>query len=404
MSVGAAGPSGGSDRGALELSPGPGWRALRGPIVAVAVLVLANLAVAATWTWPRWSTASASDAAAREEQRAQAILGPALEEARGSHGRVLQAQADLRSLRERVGGRSGSVGDVVSTLRAVVDAAGLQSGRIDYQQEPVQELGLTQLQVSLPVRGDYDSVRGLLERLLEAPVFLVVERIGVATPPGGSGPLQVQLALSAFVEGDVEGDVAGAPSPFASPEEPSADAVAGADPTTLAERLRSRLAALPAIPLAPAELQLQLARLDAGIGDARPSQRNLFDFAPAVLAARQRQERARRAPEAMPEVEEEPSAPFELRGIVRAEELWATLVDADERVHVVTAGSRLPGNYLVVEVGAVYAWLERRGERFRLSLRREGLEEHAWAPPSRIERPERPDRRDQRKKKKGEEP
>lgn len=349
----------------------PGWRRVRSWLLLLTLLAAANLAVAVALTLPEWREASASGAAVRVNQQAQEVIEPALDRARRVYGRVRDAETEIAELRRRVASRSGSVSEVVSTLRAAVDASGLRAERISYQAQPMPALGLSQLQVTLPVRGSYAQLRTFLDDLLAGPVFAVVERIGASTPGSAdpSGQLLLNVVLSAFVDGELAN-----PASVTDESVPSVPTLppvtAGTDPVALAQTLREQLTDLPEIPLDAGVFDVRLERFDERPAGAAEQRRNLFAFAslPAPPrdeeAARERRERRRAA--APPE----PVNPYDLLGVIRTDHgLIATIAD-DTHVYNVGEDEMLPAGYRVTKVGMVDVWLEVGGRELRLSLRK----------------------------------
>lgn len=356
-----------------SLRLGPGWSRVRPWLAGLALLAAINLVAALFITLPRWREARASGAAVRVNQQAQEVIDPALQRARRVYGRVRDAEQELAQLRQRVASRSGSVSEVVATLRTAVDASGLRAERVSYEPRPVPELGLTQLQIALPVRGQYAQLRTFLDTLLSGPIFAVVERIGVATPGSGdtSVALLMNVVLSAFVQGEIAvppGRSIGA-GELAAP--PALPVTAGTDPVLLAQTLRQRLTALPEIPIPAESFDLRLGRLETPFQGGPASGRNLFAFGyvpppPEPLSTAADRERARRRAESP-----EPVNPYDLLGVIRTPEgLLATIADA-RRVYNVGEGERLPAGYRVVEVGMVDVLLEVGGREVRLSLRKD---------------------------------
>lgn len=353
-----------------------GWSRMRPWLLGLALLALVNLAVAVALTLPQWRAARASGAAERVNQRAQEIIEPSLQRARRVYGRVRDAEQELAELRRRVAGRSGSVSEVVSTVRAAVDASGLRPERISYQAEPIPALGLTQLQIALPVRGQYAQLRTFLDALMTGPIFVVVERIGASTPGSSdvSGQLLLNVVLSAFIDGELTG---GAPEPAtatrALAETPGPPVTAATDPVVLAQQLQQRLASLPEIPLPAESFALRLERLDVDSDIGGRSSRNLFAFAnlppppPTIDPDAERERRERRRAARPPE----PVHPYDLLGVIRTERgLIATIAD-DSRVFNVGEGDLLPAGYRVTRVGLVDLWLQVGRREVQLSLRKD---------------------------------
>ncbi len=383
-----------AERGALLFGLSPAWAAQRWLLGAVALLVAANLVTLFGWTLPRWRQAAAVQAVSRQGQRAEATLGPTLARARRSYGRVLEAEREVAALRRVVRERAGTVAELVATLRAAVDRAGLRADRIGYQAEPVAELGLTRIAIDLPVRGTYRQLRALLERLLHGPGFLVIERIAASRPPDeadGEG-LQMQLVMSAFLAPAGAQDAVGAPAggpdaagavaggqdaaPIAGQgaaaggggRAPAGEAPgalpAGVDPVTLARQLSEQLASLPEIDIPDEQLALDLTPLEAALPAGAPVRRNPFAFRrTAALAAAEPVVQIPSPPAPAP-----PVMPYQLVGITRTERGRLATFARDDDVFLLGEGDTLPEGYRVHAIGIVNAELEAGDEIVRLRL------------------------------------
>ncbi|NKB87423.1 MAG: hypothetical protein GKS06_04295 [Acidobacteria bacterium] len=352
----------------MKLDMGPGLNAMRIPALALAVVAIANVAALFWVTLPAWDASAAAGSAGAMTQQAQAAIVPELERARRVYGGVASAEASLATLRQRVGASSGTAADVVSTLRAAVDAAGVRADRITYQTQPVAELGLTQLQVNLPVRGDYRGLRRLLDALFDGPMFVVVERVSASTPSQSdpTGELMLGLAASVFLDPTRARPEHEEVAPFAAESEGAAPAPV-ADPVAAVEALVSRLRGLPEIPLSNADFQLALGRLDMRGASASASRRDLFSVVQERPAQPSRavQRRRERAQNFTPE----PVMPYDLIGVTRTNTgLVATLVDGD-LVLTVREGQVLPDGYRVAAVETMSVTLEAGAESTKIPLR-----------------------------------
>jgi hypothetical protein len=345
----------------MKFDLGPGLNAMRLPAVLLAVVVIGNVGAFVVFTLPAWSTSSAAGSAALVSEQAQAAIEPQLVRARDRFGRIVDAETNLAALRSRVAASSGTVADVVSTLRAAVDAAGIRADRVNYETQPVPELGLTQLQINLPVRGNYRDLRRLLDELLDGPMFVVLERISASTPSQSdrTGDLMMALAASVFLDPN-----ATEPVDASSANETPSDSAGNRAPTSTGDpvtaqaidALATRLRGLPMIPLADHEFDLTLARLDETSDGATPTRRDLFSFAEIRALVARRNERANEPVEDL--FVPEPVMPYDLIGVNRTNTgLLATLVDGP-LVLVVREGQILPDGYRVKAIKLMSVILE----------------------------------------------
>ncbi len=359
----------------------PAFAAMRVPLLVLALVAVVNIAIFVLITLPAWRDSTAVGSAALVSEQVHAALEPQLQRARRVYGRIATAEDNVEQLRRRVGERSGSVADVVSTLRAAVDAAGIRADRVTYEPHPVLELGVTQLQVNMPVRGDYRDLRRLLDELLDGPMFVVLERVSATSPSqnDATGALQLGLAVSVFLDpeaaqqsvqgGEVQSAETSDNAEAASGSNPGT-ATGGGDPVRQADELAARLRGLPPVPLADEELDLRLARLDIERPAPVASSRDLFSFAAARARRIDRTEIDTAEDNFIPE----PVLPYDLIGVNRTSAgFLATLVDGD-LVLVVREGQVLPDGYLVAAIGAMEVTLEAGDVVTTISLRPDGGE------------------------------
>ena len=311
------------------------------PVIAVLAV---NLVVAASFTAPRWRARRGVAGVAGGIESARGHLEPRLQQAREAYGRVVTAQRDLETF---YGDLVADVGgaELMTMLVEAASDAGILLDDAAFQFAPVPELGLVQLVINVPVVGDYESVRRLLDGLVGLPVFLIVEGIGLsAVPgsvPGGEGDLlRLELAFSVFME-DLEiptGGLASFGGPGVAAPVGEQQIVAGsqgvtedADPEEFADLLVERLAALPPLPVDPSALVLHLDRLEQTTSSTEPT-RNLFAIVEPPLPPLV----------ALPpfvEVDPEPVIPVRLLGIMRLDGAWhASLISDDDELFVATAG------------------------------------------------------------------
>lgn len=338
----------------------------------LALILAANVVVAAMLTAPLAAAASSSGVLALAVQEAEGAVMPALDGARRTYGPLLEAEAALEILRDDVASRSGSIGDVVSTLRAAIDAAGLQAERVNYASQPLPGLGLLQVQVELPVRGEYAQLRRFLRELLSGPMFAVVERVGATTPSrdARTTDLSMTLTLSAFTAAPPVAQEA--PEVSAEPQ-PAAPRAPG-DAMRLARALGEQVRKLPPPPGAVGELHLvELAReLEPG----GPVQRNLFAFAgafsPRALAAAAAAEAAAEEEERVPfDLAPEPVMPWNLLGITRTLDGPLATLSNGPTVLLAREGEVLPDGLRVVRIDLEFVVIDAGNERTRLRLGKE---------------------------------
>jgi len=258
------------------------------------------------------------------------------------------------------------------------------SGTASFQFAAVEELGVVQVVVDLPLVGSYHAARAFFDELGALPVFLVIDGVGLQVVGGGVTPVpsgargavdsvRVDLALSVFLD-DPELSAAAPGAGAAAAVAPrrsaraSADearllaAASGDDPEELVDALVARLESFPPLTVDPDALVLHLAWLDRPTVTTDP-QRNLF----SVVLPPAPPPNVGEEPEVF--VEPEPLLPVQLLGVARVEGRWhASLLTDSDGLFVAEAGDSLPNGVEVIEVGADYVDVMYADERTRLSL------------------------------------
>jgi len=354
-------------------------RSLVGPVMGLAVaVVVANVAVFAAWTAPRWSARWAVVGASRSAEGVRLRVEPAVQRMRDTYGRVNRAEQDIEAFRAHM---TNSVGgsDLLGMLMDAADTVGIRIDDASLQYSPVDDLGVARLGITLPVTGTYEAVRHLLDELLYLPVFLIVDGIGLQAVEQGTVPrpglgsagdaVRVDLALSVFVDDDeLDAALSTTPPPpirvsaaAAREAENLRRAMVGDDAGELADALMARLAALPPLPVDADSLTIDLQRLDLPPEVVEPS-RNLFSIPPPPAPP------PAMIDEPLEMTTPEPDVPVRLLGVLLVEGRWHASLTDDVELFVVQAGDRLPNGVHVIEVGADYAELEFNDRRTRLTL------------------------------------
>ena len=349
-------------------------RSLLNPLMAVLVsVIVGNVIAFAAWTAPRFSTRLGVVGASESIESVRRRIEPRMQLVRDTYGRLGEADADLRSFRDRLTTTSGG-SELLGMLGEAGRGVGIEIDNATFQLLNIEELGVLQLGITLPVAGPYDAVRRLLDELVALPVFLVVDGISLqsiaasAPPgePGGGALVRVDLAISVFLE-DPELMAATAPPvqlgnrvPGAREAELLRAVASGDDADEIADALMEQLAALPALPVSPESLAVHLERLELPTVTAEPT-RNLFAVVlppPAEVVE---------GPEELL-VEPEVALPVRLLGVLRFEGRRHASFTDDRNLFVAQAGDRLPNGVEIIEVGADYVDVMFDGERTRLSL------------------------------------
>lgn len=349
------------------------WSAL------IAVVLIVNVVVFTVSTSERWSASRGVSGATTMIRDARESVEPRLQVARDTYGRLVSAENDFQAFRADL-----VTATEPSELMAMLVRAGANAGIVvddaTFQLVPLDELGVVQLGINLPVVGSYEAVRAFLDELVALPVFLVIDGVGLQVAVAstaaaeesetGAETVRVELAFSVFVD-DPELTASSSAGRVAvgSPSRPSRSSVQearlqaaarGDDPEELSEALLDRLASLPPLPVDPEALVLYLDRLDQPVDTAEP-QRNLFSVVlpPAPPPAEE---------ESVEIVEPEPVLPVTLLGVMMIEGRWHASLSDGADLFVAESGDNLPNGVEVLEVGADYADVMFDDKRTRLRL------------------------------------
>ena len=353
-------------------------RSLLNPLIGMLVSVIVGNGIAfAAWTAPRLSARLGVAGASGTVESVRGRVEPRMQLARDTYGRLGEADADLRSFRDLLTTTSGS-SELLGMLYDAGRKVGIELDDATLRFVNIEELGVIQLGIMLPVTATYVAVRRLLDELVSLPIFLVVDGISLHSIVGstaderrGGAPVRVDLAISVFLE-DPELITATAPTAElgnrravgAREAELLRTAASGDDADEIADALMEQLAALPALPVSPESLMVHLERLELPTVTAEPT-RNLLAV---VLPPR---------PPPPPQVVEVPLElfvepevvlPVRLVGVSFFEGRWHASLRDDRDLFVVEAGDALSNGVEIVEVGADYADVMFDGERTRLSL------------------------------------
>ncbi len=354
-------------------------RSLLNPLIGMLVAVIVGNGIAfAAWTAPRLSARLGVAGASGSVESVRGRVEPRMQLVRDTYGRLGEADADLRSFRDLLTTTSGS-SELLGMLYDAGRKVGIELDDATLRFVNIEELGVIQLGIMLPVTATYAAVRRLLDELVSLPILLVVDGISLQSIVGstaderrGGAPVRVDLAISVFLE-DPELITATAPTAElgnrravgAREAELLRAAASGDDADEIADALMEQLAALPALPVSPESLMVHLERLELPTVTAEPT-RNLLAV---VLPPR--------PPPPPPQVVEVPLElfvepevvlPVRLVGVLRIEGRWHASLTDDRDFFVVEAGDALPNGVEIIEVGADYADVMFDGERTRLSL------------------------------------
>jgi Tfp pilus assembly protein PilO len=87
---------------------------------------------------------------------------------------------------------------VVSDFGSLSRGAGLQAGNLSFHQHEADKRGVTQVDISAVVDGDYSSVVRFINDLQHSDTFYVLDGLSLAAPSGSGGQLKLNLLLRTY--------------------------------------------------------------------------------------------------------------------------------------------------------------------------------------------------------------
>jgi Tfp pilus assembly protein PilO len=87
---------------------------------------------------------------------------------------------------------------VVSDLGSLSHNAGLQTENLSFHQHEADKRGVTEVDISAVVDGDYSSVVRFINDLQHSDTFYVLDGLSLASPSGSGGQLKLNLQLRTY--------------------------------------------------------------------------------------------------------------------------------------------------------------------------------------------------------------
>ena len=104
----------------------------------------------------------------------------------------IQQQCD-RFFKEQLSPASGGYSAIVADLGEIAGRAGLRTSGVSYNQQPVTDRGVIEVEVAATVEGDYASLVRFINGLERSESFYVMDKLVLASSTEGSIKLTLEL-------------------------------------------------------------------------------------------------------------------------------------------------------------------------------------------------------------------
>ena len=124
----------------------------------------------------------------------------AVDRLEGIEGRLADASEDfLHYFGGSLIPRSVGFAALLPELERISRTAGIERGQVNYSIAEEPQYGVYAVAISIPLRGDYGSVRRFIRELERSRTFFILDSIGMArSDSGGPNTLDVGLNLTSF--------------------------------------------------------------------------------------------------------------------------------------------------------------------------------------------------------------
>jgi Tfp pilus assembly protein PilO len=129
----------------------------------------------------------------------------------------------------RIGTQEDTLAGLVADLHAALKEAGIDASQISYTTAPVNNLPLTRMKVTFPVKTDYARFKRLLRVFELSRRWIAVESVAIRRDTDQPGSVYVQIDLATYFA-NRDSPLAPAPPSTGSPASPSTAPARGALP------------------------------------------------------------------------------------------------------------------------------------------------------------------------------
>jgi len=169
-------------------------------VAALALLIAADVALAA-YTWQSGSTPRNEKQDLADQTRQLKVLQADVERAKGIQNRMPAIQADCDRFEHTLFSASTGYSSATADLDAIAKKAGAQIQDLSFKQQEISARGLTNVEITATVSGNYSSVVHFVNGLQRSDNLYILEGLtlgGENQNPGANAQIKVTLHLETY--------------------------------------------------------------------------------------------------------------------------------------------------------------------------------------------------------------
>jgi hypothetical protein len=169
--------------------------------LVLGLLAVANGAFYFLATRPKVQEYTSLQEGTGPQQEALRARRAEVEEREGYHEALLQAEADLTTLREDIlSTRQQRLIEVQLELASLAGQFSIDLDSVAFDNELLREEELDKLVMTVPLEGGYANLRKFLQAVENSEKFLVVERVALGEGKRGGVMLQLSISLATYFD------------------------------------------------------------------------------------------------------------------------------------------------------------------------------------------------------------
>jgi hypothetical protein len=164
-------------------------------VAALALLIAADVALAA-YTWQAGATPRNEKQDLTDQTRQLKVLQADVERAKGIQNRMPAIQADCDRFERTLFPASTGYSSATADLDGIAKKAGAQIQDLSFKQQEIPARGLTNVEITATVSGNYSSVVRFVNGLQRSDNTYVLESLSLGTETQTAGPgSQIKITL-----------------------------------------------------------------------------------------------------------------------------------------------------------------------------------------------------------------